>query len=496
MLEELRRLLKHSTIFGLGNVLGKLIGFFMIPFYTHFLVPREYGTLELLDLAVGVVGLILSVWITGPVLRYYYDYEEQSDRNSVISTALIGAIVIAGVAAAICYSLAPAIAGLVLKSRGEFYYVRIASLSVFFSCCSMVGWSYLRAKQQSAILVTLDLSVLVIALSLNIYLIAFLHFGVGGMLIGSLMGATCSTGYIAVRTFREVGFSFSWHKFVTLVAFGAPLFFNSAAAFVLNFSDRFFLQHFTDTATVGIYALGYKFGYMLSILIVQPFMIIWGARAYEIAKQERGREYFGRIVEYFGLVLVTAALGLSLIIRQVIHIIAAPTFQNAHRIVPLVAVAYIFQGLALYFQTGLMIEKKSGLVGAVGLASIATNITLNFVLISRYGAIGAALATAVTFAFQAILTFIVLRRVYLSKYRIWRLAAPVLAAATIYLASTRININALSASLMLRLGLFLLFPVLLFACRFFDPAEIDGMRTLAKSILQRTRLRAAAAPNG
>src|SRR5512133_3327203 len=175
MLEELRKLLKHSTIFGLGNVLSKLIGFVMIPFYTHYLVPREYGTLELLDLGIGVIGLILSVWITGPVLRYYYDYDDQAERNSVISTALIGAVIIAAIVATICYLLAPSIAGLVLKSRGEFYYVRIASISLFFSCCSMVGWSYLRAKQQSTVLVAMDLLTLIVALSLNIYLIAFLR---------------------------------------------------------------------------------------------------------------------------------------------------------------------------------------------------------------------------------------------------------------------------------------------------------------------------------
>src|SRR6185437_4925865 len=264
--------------------------------------------------------------------------------------------------------------------------------------------------QQSTLLVLTDLVMLIISLSLNIYLIAFRGFGVAGMLIGSLMGVSVVSVYIAVHTFRQVGFSFNVTKFRTLFAFGAPLFFNSVAAFVLNFSDRFFLQHFSTLAVVEVYALGYKFAYMLSFLIVQPFMLIWGARSYEIAKQDRGNEYIGRIVEYFALVLVAGALGLSLIIRELVAVVAASSFQNAYRVVPIVAIGYVFQGLALYFQAGLLIEMKSGKVGLIGVGSIIVNLVLNFFLIRRYGMMGAACATALSFVFLALFTFVLSRQ--------------------------------------------------------------------------------------
>jgi O-antigen/teichoic acid export membrane protein len=493
MLEELRKLLKHTATFGVGNVLGKIVGFLMIPFYTHYLLPAEYGTLELLDLSVTVVGLILNVWITGPVLRYYYDYDEERERRQLVSTALIGAIVIAAGAALAGYLLAPQIASIVLKSRADFYYIRIVALSLFLSSVSAVGWSYLRARQESKLMVALDLITLVVSLSLNIYLIAYQGFGVGGMLMGSLMGSAVTVSYLAVRTFRDVHFSFNWRKFWILVAFGGPLFFNSMAAFVLNFSDRFFLQRFTDLSTVGIYALGYKFGYMLSFLVVQPFMIIWGARAYEIVAKQRGSEYFARIVEYYCLVLVAAALGISLTIRELVTILAAPQFHTAYRIVPLVAAAYIFQGLALYFQVALLVEKRSGFVGAIGIACTGVNLGLNLVLISRYAAMGAALATALTFAFQAVVTFAVSRTIYIAPYRLWRLLEPMAIAAAIYLLSNRLVVGNLVLSFTLRLALFLLFPGLLLLFRFFERQEIDGLRTISKSIFQRGRVRAAVA---
>src|SRR5271165_352225 len=87
--DELKALLKHTTIYGLGNVLAKLVGFFMIPFYTHYLTPADYGTLELLDLSLSLVSLVLTMWLNTSIIRHYNDYEKLEDRNQAVSTTLI-----------------------------------------------------------------------------------------------------------------------------------------------------------------------------------------------------------------------------------------------------------------------------------------------------------------------------------------------------------------------------------------------------------------------
>ena len=50
MKKEVGQLIKHSGIYGLGTILSKSVGFLMIPIYTHYFVPADYGVLELLDL--------------------------------------------------------------------------------------------------------------------------------------------------------------------------------------------------------------------------------------------------------------------------------------------------------------------------------------------------------------------------------------------------------------------------------------------------------------
>jgi len=478
MIEELRRLLKHTSIFGLGNVMGKALAFLMIPFYTHFLTPTDYGTAELLDLSVGVIALIANVWITGPVLRFYYDYESEQDRNAVISTAVIGSAVLSAILAGAGWLLAKQAARLILGSELMSGYVRIVSVTLFFSCLFSAAWTYLRARQLSKLLVTIDLVALFIGLALNIVLIGIFKMGVRGMLLSGAIAGGISTTYISFHALRQVGSRFDRHKLWQLVSFGAPLIFTSAAAFILNFSDRFFLQRLANTATVGVYSLGYKFGYMMNFLIVQPFMLIWGARAYELAKTEHSTEYFARIAEYFVLVLVTAGLGLSLIIREVVMLVAARQYWNAYIIVPLIASAYVFQGLASYVQAGILIQKKMRYMAVIGFVSAVSNLALNYVLISRYSAMGAAIATASSFAILAALSFIFAQKVYPVPYRAFRLLAPGALAVCLFFLSEHIAVQNVFAILAGKIFIFLMFPIALYFIRYFDSSELGKIRAL------------------
>ena len=50
MLALLKDLGKHSVVYGVGDLISKSIGFLLIPLYTNYLSPEQYGTLDLLDL--------------------------------------------------------------------------------------------------------------------------------------------------------------------------------------------------------------------------------------------------------------------------------------------------------------------------------------------------------------------------------------------------------------------------------------------------------------
>jgi O-antigen/teichoic acid export membrane protein len=488
MIEELRKLLKHATIYGAGNVLGKLVGFFMIPFYTHYLTPADYGTLELLDLSLTLTALVLTMWLNAAVVRQYNDFGESKDRNQAVSTVLIFAFFIGVVVAAAGIQFSRPLSTLILNSPNFHFYVSLEALSFLVSSLNVVCMSYLRARQRSTFVVGIGLISLFLSLLLNIYFIAIQHTGAVGVLYSGLISSTLITVFLAIQTVRNVKLSFSYSKLKGIIAFGAPLIITSAATFSVNFSDRFFLRHFSTISTVGIYALGYKFGFILSLLVVQPFDMIWQARIYDIAKQDQGGGMFSRLFEYYFFVLVMTALALSIGIKELLSWISPADFHAAYRVVPIVALAYVFQGTNRFFLAGTYIAKKTTYLGPVGLASTGANIGLNLLLISRYGMLGAAWATAFSFFFMSTLSFIVSQKVYRIPYVFTRVVMLAGLSILTYFASSLVALPSFALQVSLKVALFVAFPMVLYLSGFFSKKEVEKGKRFTQAILIRYHL--------
>jgi O-antigen/teichoic acid export membrane protein len=493
MLDEIRQLVKHAGIYGAGSVLGKAVGFLMIPFYTHYLTPSDYGTLELLDLSLALTALVLTMWMNASIIRHYNDFDNVEDRQQAISTMLLLACVMGVVVAATAIHFSRALSALILKTPDLHSYISLISLCFGLSCINAVCTSYLRAGQRSTFIVGADLASLVMTLSLNIYFIAMRHIGVIGVLYSSLISNVIVTAVLTTYTVLQVRISFSYDKLRQIVVFGLPLVMTSIAAFTVNFSDRFFLRHFSTISAVGIYALGYKFAFMLSFLVVQPFDMIWQARMYDIAKRPNSGEVFSRIFEYYSLVLVAVAFGLSVVIREVIRVMSAPAFHAAYKVVPIVALAYICQGMNRYFLTGSYIAKRTVHLGAIGITSAGANIALNFLLIPRYGMMGAAWATACSFFIMAVLAYLVSQKAYPIPYAFSRVIILLVIAALLYFASTMIGAPSLPLAIGLKFLLLLAFPLGLYGVRFFRKREVEMAKETAYAIAARYGLRVAAA---
>jgi O-antigen/teichoic acid export membrane protein len=494
VLEELKKLLKHSSVYSLGNILNKAVGFLLIPFYTHYLTTADYGTLELLDLSVTLVGLLLNMWMNASLVRHYYEYEDTKSRNEVVSTALLATSATAALFSALGLIWARGLSVLILKSPEFSSFVRVISCNLFLTCVNSVSFSYLRARQRSSAVVVMNTVSLVVGLALNIYFLAVVKTGVVGILYSSLISNVIVTTGLTIVTVTQVGIHFDGAKLKAIATFGLPLILTSFSAFELNFADRFFLQHYSDVSTVGLYALGYKFGYMLSFLLIQPFIMIWGARMYEVAKRPDAGAVFSRVLAYFTLVLCTAALVMSLVIRQVISIIASANFHEAYRVVPPVALAYVFYGMSYYFQTGIYISKKSSYLGLMGVICAAANVALNFLLIPRYAAMGAAWATALSFLLMAILAYAFSQRVYPIPYAVLRTSVPVFAAVGIYVLSTFIEVPSVFAALFVKLALIAGFGAVVLASGFFDASETIQLRRTLQNVWGRFGWGVADAP--
>jgi O-antigen/teichoic acid export membrane protein len=171
-------------------------------------------------------------------------------------------------------------------------------------------------------------------------------------------------------------------------------------SFYVTFGDRYFLKLYGTLTDVGLYALGYKFGFLLTFIGIGPFFSIWDSERYNILKKPDAKIIFQEVFVSFTVIMLVIAIGISVFARNVLTIMANPEFWGAAKIVPIVILAYFFQGLTSYCNMGILIQKKTFIITKSIMLSAALITMLYFVLIPNFGALGAAWATALTFAFR------------------------------------------------------------------------------------------------
>ncbi|MGI6656368.1 MAG: lipopolysaccharide biosynthesis protein [Desulfobulbus sp.] len=415
---ELGRLFKHSAVYGLSNVLGKAIGFLLIPLYTHYISPADYGVLELLDLSVNVIGMFVGMGLTSAVARFYYEYKDEGERKRVVGTALLTLIALAAGMVLICWPFSKLLAGSVLGDSALDYYVQLSLVTFALNAVLEIPLTYIRIRERSVLYSIVALSRLACGLSLNIYFIVVLELGILGILYSGLITSVIFSVFMLVWCIKEVGICFDRHLCTAMIFFGAPLILNSFGMFVINFGDRFLLKQTWSIESVGVYSLGYKIGMgLISFLIGQPFFMIWSVRRYGLVKEEGGMEKYGQIFLLYSLLLLSLCLLLTIFSREMIFLLAPPEYSRACYIVPLVAFGYFFREISDFFRGAFMIVNRTSLSGAIILVVMVYCVINYAIFIPMYGDIGAAFATISTFIFMAFIHWYYAQKIMPVNYR-------------------------------------------------------------------------------
>lgn len=471
MFNELKNLSKHSFVYMLGSVASRMVGFVMIPVYTRFLTPTDYGVLELVSLTIDIVGMFAALGIHSAITRFYFDYKNQDDRNEVITTALMSTLILASIPTAILIYRADFLSNLVFGGGQYSYYFQLLLLANFLDLVVMVPMTVLTIKEKSKTYVGFGLLRLALSLSLNIYFVIVLELGVVGILYSSLISIAVSAVLLTIVVMRRYRFRFSMTKAIEMLKFGLPLVIAALGTFVLNFADRYFLEHFTTLRMVGLYAVGYKFALGLSELLHRPFILMWNVFMFKIADRDDAREMYSRVMTYNSFVVIFLALGMAVLIKDVLRVIVAPDFTEAHKIVPLILAGFYFYYMMPILDVGIMLTKKTHLRAINVIAAALVNLALNYFLISRFSMMGAAGATFLSYSFLAILTLFVSGRVFKINYEYLRLAKMYVTALLLFAVSRLLAFDSLVISISAKTALVLLFPLILHLVRFYDQKE-------------------------
>lgn len=395
---------KSSSLYAAGTIARTASSIIMLPIYTRYLTPDIYGTAELLNLILDLTILLLGARITTGMFKFHSDAKTPQEKTTVLSTCLWLGLAVNTFAIILLWLLAPVIANL-LGNPEISPALRWFSFTLAFGTVGEIGMGRFRIFDQAGRYLGFSLFKLCLQVSASIYFIVYLELGLWGIIYSTLTSSAIHTLALYAHLLPLIGLRYSKKLAVKLIKYSLPIIYGSLAMYYMTFGDRFFIQHFNGINEVGIYALGYKFGFMLAALAWAPFMTYWGARQFEHAKAENSATTFSEMFYSANYLLWIAATGMVLFSGPVLKLIANPSYYSAIDIIPYIVIAYTFQCWTEFHRFGLL---DSGDTKALNRFTWYTAIlitALYLILIPNFGGIGAAGATAIAMLFRFVLVY-------------------------------------------------------------------------------------------
>ena len=426
MLERLRELPKHLAIYGAGDVAIQALNFLLLPLYIRYLTPADYGVLALLASVEATVKLFFRWGVDGAFMRFWYDHEERG-RQRLASTLFFFLLSANGVMLVLSVAAAPFISERLLQSSGYTLALQLVLLNTFAIGFTFIPFHVLRMQKRAREFSTLTLARSASTLVLRIILVMGAGLGLLGVVIADVI-VTAAILAVMVPLFASLlRPTFSKAILRQSLAFGLPRVPHGFALQMMAVADRFVMTRYLSIQDIGVYSIGVTFG-LIEKIVLGAFEYAWAPFYYATAREPDAPRVFSLVATYGVAVLGLMTAGLSAIAADLLNVVTDGQYVAAAGVVTWTAVGVFFYGVYLLTSIGLNITGRTGYYPITTAIGAGVNITLNVVLIPRFGIIGAAWANAAAYALQASLAYGFSQHFYPVAYEYTRVSRAIVAA--------------------------------------------------------------------
>ena len=384
----------------------------MLPIYTRFLTPADYGVVGLLIFAVSLLEPMFGGRLGTAIPKFYFDAPDDRTRRAVVW----GAIVFTGVVSVLTF------VGVILLRRlgaeilfgNEKYALALGLFSVTLLSQPVegVGMSYMRLRKHSRMFLGFSVAKLLIQVALNLLLVVYLREGVLGVVL-STVGSSVLLGIgLAVYVAVQEPPAFEWHLTKRMVQYCWPLWLSGLAGLYIGSSGAVYLRAFDTLSDVGRLQLGLRFATAVGMLLWNPFFQHWQPMSFQYYKESDGKRKFQVAFIVISALMFAGGLGASIFAGPVIKVMAAKSFYAAANIIPFLALGSVLSSLKAFFNFSFM---ATGHTKVRSLCNYITAVMITVayvVLIPLNGLMGAAMAQCLAFSGSFLLVYMISRRYY------------------------------------------------------------------------------------
>jgi len=463
----LRRLATTGAAYTAASIVSKLIAVALLPLYTRYLTPADYGAAEVLFAAVVTASIIVRFGLIEAILRFYYKDDE--DPGQVVAGSFAGLFWLSTLGAFVLLPFAgPLSEALLDQSDPGLVRIAIGGLWVLTMWEFMLTLFRLEERARAYFLTTI-LNVIA-AIALTVVLVVGLEEGARGLLVGSYAAGGAFVLVLIALQWRRLSLRFDRGLMRRLFRFGLPTMPAEVSLYLLNFVDRLIIVRSLGLAEAGLYSLGVKFAQAVNVL-VRGFQLAWPPLAYSIREDEEARRVYATVVTLFVAGCAWVVAGMWLLSRWIVRALADPKFFDSYEVIGLISTAVTLYALYLVLVVILGRTGRTEFNLPAAISALVANVVLNLILVPPLGIVGAGLALVASYVVVLGLMYAFTQRLFPVPYEWGRLLRVVFTvAALVGLAELFVPTSG-AVGLLIRAALFAAYPLLLLAMGFFTAGE-------------------------
>jgi len=385
-------LLSGSILYGLSSMLPRAVMFLLLPVYTKYLSPADFGNFQFVLACTAFAKLLINLGLTTSFWKFYT--KDGENKGGVLVNIIFCQLAV----------------GFVFLVTGYFMYSLfmpdsgLLGLMLILLAGEIIGLLYdttllvLRAHEKQKKYLAVSFFYSVIFFTFSIYFIVVIRQNYYGA-IYAYSAAYAFLGLVLYGLLRkQFRGSFDISLIKEVIRYGFPIMLANLAAVIVALSDRPILKLFVSDSELGLYTFGFKLGDLVKMLLITPFFLAWNPIRWDIYRDQNGRLIFSKIndilffaLSFLGLCIVSCAPLLCLIFAS------TKEYYEGLSIAPLIGLGSIFFGLYYYNAMGLLFENHTKQIFFIVIVASIVNIVFNFMLIPFMGMYGAAVASCTSY---------------------------------------------------------------------------------------------------
>lgn len=381
-------LLGRSLAYSSGALAYKALALVTLPVLARLLSPTELGILDIGSLIAGVVGLVAGFGLDNSLTRYHGD--------SQIGTRVWAVAIVAVGAAAGCFI----VTGILFGSQLARILVGRADMAIFVPAASAYGASIALAMIG---LTAMRLRATAIRFAVASFAFVFAETA-GALLIAATINNPVPIILLWWTTVSSVGALALFFTYLrrlvqptleaafTLARFGLPLVMATASWIVGDMVLRSLVAHDSGLAAVGQYGIASRVVSSVSVVIA-GFSYAWQSDLYATPTGMVAGLLRQRLPAILAA-LALAAVVLAIAARELVAVIAGPSYQGGSVFVMALAAATSAFGVFTYLTAAAGYHHATRLSGFAAGTGLICQILIGLVLVPSLGGVGAALASA------------------------------------------------------------------------------------------------------